>query len=952
MPGSDNLFDSLRWRQVDAAMDALLDAPTESRSAALISMCDLDPAMRKLLGDWLLRVDDGSTVLDHPAATLLATEPSDSQGLETGSRVGSYRILALIGRGGMGEVYLAERADGHYHQKVALKLVLREIADQPSRFQDEKAALARLEHPDIARLLDAGIDLQGRPFMVMEYVVGSTLKDWFHEPGRTLGERLRLFVRICAAVAYAHRNLIVHRDLKPANILVTPDGAPKLLDFGIAKLLRNPHLDSMQTANVPMTPGYAAPELLSRQPVTLATDVYSLGMLLFELLTNQPPWKLDGLSWVAVFDKVLQTDPPAPSRFAANYAEAPIAPRVLRGDLDAIFSKAVRRLPQDRYVDARELGEDVERSLLRQPVQARHGATLYVLRRFLQRRWLPMSAGAAVIIALLGGMAGTLWQAHAAHQEAQRADAVRNFLVGIFRQNSVNNPDGATARLTTAEKLLDIGSIRIRTELKDQPYTRDAMLDTLIDLYDQLERFDKVSELERIRLVEIETRDGTKPSPERADAHFNLGRVLTMNGEYEPAQQELDEALQILNAIHDNSSMLRARVLLHLGRIAYHRHAEGDDALAETLAAEALSIYEHGDNTDPDRVLAIQLRGRLAERGQRLDEAESRYRAALNAARQPQFSNEPVLLAKGYEDLGSLLLVRRSYSEAESMLREAIRIYTASEGETALDTVGVTSYLGQLLVETNRGALGEITLRKGLKMFEDSQGVDNIPSTAVYRLRYAQTQVLRGNLELARELLDKNIDAISKSSPNNHNVLPRSLWLQAQVSIAHQQYEAAASQQRRADALWPAERGRGSEAFADSVIVGAKLEMQFGRSSLALSTLEGVLADWPPLLTWLQEPYVRANLALAESELSMGRLEEAESRMRRLLERLLAQPEHEYLADWDARCRELLSRALAGKRDLNGAAAQLRLAIGFREKLDSPDSTYLRRTRQALAQLH
>jgi serine/threonine protein kinase len=411
---------SVDWEVVEAALDALLALPPGERPAALDRIAAGNAAVCRELESLLQFVDGEDAVLDRP--------PGGSSGaagsIAPGTRIGAYRVLRLIGRGGMGEVYLAERADGQYQQQVALKLIRREIADQSARFQLERQTLARLDHPGIARLLDGGVTEDGRPYMVMELVTGRDLISWCRERHCSLEERLRLFIDVCTALEYAHRNLVVHRDLKPANVVVTKDGVIKLLDFGIAKLLAPPGDDTPPehppTENAPLTLSYAAPEQISHGAITTATDVYALGMLLFELLTGARPWNFNELSLAAGIDKVLREMPPAMSDFAQARGDSPVAPRLLQGDLDVIAAKALRKEPERRYESVSTLRGDLERSCRHEPVTARDGAKLYAVGRFLRRyRMLVASLGVAVL-ALLGGTAATLWQANAARLEARR----------------------------------------------------------------------------------------------------------------------------------------------------------------------------------------------------------------------------------------------------------------------------------------------------------------------------------------------------------------------------------------------------------------------------------------------------------------------------------------------------------------------------------------------------
>src|SRR4051812_5954132 len=308
--------------------------------------------------------------------------------LAEGTRLGPWRLLHLIGRGGTGEVYLALRADGAFQQKVAIKVLHRGAVAEAARFHAEREILARLEHPGIARLLDGGMHANSQPYMVMEYIEGLSLTEFCDSRSLNLVARLRLFAEVCNVVAYAHRNFVVHRDLKPRNILVTQEGRVKLLDFGVAKLLDAVAGPAFEKTSAPLTPDYAAPEQLTGQPITTATDVYALGVVLFELLTCRKPFHNTALPVAHAVRSVLHDVPPAPSRAARMFANRQVSARQLEGDLDAIVAKCLRKKAKHRYKGVDALGLALSRHLECKPVSARDGARLYVLSRFLSRHRL------------------------------------------------------------------------------------------------------------------------------------------------------------------------------------------------------------------------------------------------------------------------------------------------------------------------------------------------------------------------------------------------------------------------------------------------------------------------------------------------------------------------------------------------------------------------------------
>ena len=407
-----------RWTRLEQLFADALALPIAARSAFLQRSCGDDSELRGEIQE-LLRAHAAPGVLDNAPNAADAVAPLPS--LAAGACLGHWRIEKLIGRGGMGEVYLTTRADAAFEQRAALKLLRYEAAGEMQRFHAERRILAKLEHPGIARLLDGGMATDGRPYTVMEYVEGQSLTDYCCERRSSLPERLALFTQVCDAVAFAHRNLVIHRDLKPDNIVVNAQGEIKLLDFGIAKLLdaaAAPHTGDVTVA--PFTPDYAAPEQLIGQAVTTATDIYALGVLLFELLTDERPLSTRGLPSTHAMKLLLDRDAPPPSRIAQGKSDTPVPARLLVGDLDAIVAKCLRKEAMHRYETVNALRLDVGRHSRNEPVFAREGARLYVFGKLLRRyRWAVVSV-VALILTLAAGLAGTVWQARRAQAQQRR----------------------------------------------------------------------------------------------------------------------------------------------------------------------------------------------------------------------------------------------------------------------------------------------------------------------------------------------------------------------------------------------------------------------------------------------------------------------------------------------------------------------------------------------------
>jgi len=465
-------MDAVRWRQVSSLLDQLLELPPDQRSARLVQLRAADASLADDLERLLAHEQESQDFMAQP---LWTAAPEDSR---AGTPIGPYRLLRQLGEGGMGEVWLAERADGLYQRQVALKLLRSGYADPGlrQRFSREREILARLQHPHLAQLLDAGVDLQGQPYLALAYVEGEPITDYCQRLQLPLERRLQLMLQVCAVVSHAHANLVVHRDLKPSNILVTAEGEVKLLDFGIAKLLASDTI-AANAAHPPtearaFTLHYAAPEQVRGEPVTTLTDVYSLGVVLFEVITGRKPYRLRRHSDAEWERSILEVDAPRASSvlLRGDITDAAATPatrrlaRRLRGDLDTVLLKALQKDPAQRYASVEALAQDLQRFLQGRPIQARPQRALYRFRKYLGRHRWGVALAALVASALIALAALALWQMQQARREIARAQAMQEFTIGLFdRAASVRHGS------FDVRQLLATGQQRGEAELADQP---------------------------------------------------------------------------------------------------------------------------------------------------------------------------------------------------------------------------------------------------------------------------------------------------------------------------------------------------------------------------------------------------------------------------------------------------------------------------------------------------
>lgn len=685
----------MRTARIQEIVESTLRLDPEARPAFLAVACGGDEVLRR----------EVEVLLDTSEPTRPWTEagpqPLKASGNEAatrvGDRIGPYLLTRLIASGGMGAVYQASRADLQFRQQVAVKLIRAGLTREETiaRFRTERQILANLQHPNIARLLDGGVTEDGLPHLVMEYVDGLSIDRYVKEHATPLRDRLALFRQVAAAVQFAHQNLIVHRDIKPANILVTAGGTPKLLDFGIAKLLDREAADPQAMtgfADRLMTPEYASPEQVRAETITTATDVYALGVLLYELTAGRRPFQLKTSTAVEIERLVCETEPPPPSTFAR-----------LDPEIDNIVLMAMRKEPARRYASAADFSEDVRRYLEGYPVAARQDAWSYRAGKFVRRNKAAVAAAALFAIVVTGlaiGMSVLAQRARTerdvARTERQTAERTTQFLTGLFL---VADPETARGRTISAREVLDSAAGRIAAELHSEPEVQARLLETVGKVYENLGEW-RESRAALERALEIKRRlHGGRDHPSVAQGLKDLTELLRRDREFAPAERLIREGLAMQIRLNGPEHGLVAEAMNTLALVL---QGQGELAGAEALFRKALAMRAlMADRPHLETAVLSNLGGLLRERGD-LPGAE-RYLRECVAIRRRELGNVHPRLALALSRLGDVLRAAGNPAGSEPLLREAVAIRTKLYGDSHPDMATSLNSLGRTLIALGRG---------------------------------------------------------------------------------------------------------------------------------------------------------------------------------------------------------------------------------------------------------
>jgi tetratricopeptide (TPR) repeat protein len=706
-----------RWRELSPYLDHAFDLSQDERVPWLASLRHRDSELAADLESLLAEQDTIQRAHFLEGAALPASPP----GALAGFRVGAYTLMSQLGSGGMGTVWLAERSDGRFTRNAAVKLLNPALFGRgEARFKQEGSLLARLTHPNIAHLMDAGLTSTGQPYLVLELVDGEHIDEYCTRRNLPVEDRVLLFIDVLRAVAHAHANLIVHRDLKPSNVLVRGDGVVKLLDFGIAKLLDDEQHESPSRVTAEgvraLTPEYAAPEQLTGGPITTATDVHALGVLLYVLLGAPNPAAGSSGSPADLIRVIVETDPPRLSTVAPNG-------RALRGDLDNIVAKALKKRPADRYASVTAFADDLQRYLRREPVSARADTLMYRAGKFVQRRRAAVMSAALVvlIIATLVGFytVRLTTERDRARFEADKAAKITELLTSLL---TGADPYATRDAEPTVRNILDAGAERVQKELTDQPELKAEMLTVIGRVYQRLGLLDVAKPLLE-QALSLERRSERGDTVQLARSLTEFGVLLRERGDAVAAMPVLEDGLAMRRRLLGNVDKDVAISLVELGRAL---EDEGMIDRAEATFREALDIRQrvfgevHRETSTSKAELALLLlkRGDLAA-------AEPLFREALDTSRKVLSADHPNVGA-GWNNLGLLFLEKGDFVAAEPMLREAVAIRRKQFGDTHPSLSLSMGNLAVSLREQGKLDEAEAVLEQARTLYRDAPGNNDV----------------------------------------------------------------------------------------------------------------------------------------------------------------------------------------------------------------------------------
>ncbi len=691
--------DAVSWAELSRLLDEALSLPPHERMSWLDTLppehASLEPRLRSLL-ERSARIETSDYLGAMPR---IGVSKEEDKALRpptgrAGDAIGPYRLIRELGSGGMGAVWLAERTDGILNRPVALKLphVALRVAGLAERMAREREILATLAHPYIARLYDAGVTQEGQPYLALEYVEGVAVDEYCVARKLGLRERLQLFLQIAAAVAYAHGKLVVHRDLKPANVLVTSEGEVRLLDFGVAKLLeegRTHETALTQFAGPAFTPDYASPEQIRGEPLGTASDIYSLGVMLFRLVTGERPYRLDHESRGALEDAVLKAEPARPSDVVARALR-----REVQGDLDTIILKCLKKDPDERYATVHAFADDIERFLDGRPVLAQPDSRWYRTRKFLARHRLAAGSASAVLLAIVAAAAIAFWQARVATAERDRARQIQAFIGSIFQD--VDPAISGAREPLAAVALLDRAQQRIDRELAGEPETRAELRELITRAYAGIFQFHQSASTAAAALKDVGD-IGAPRRPLAASLHMLEAEANKNVGELDAAAASLDRFFELYRAGGVGDALFaEAKIVESSLRIQQQDFPASIAAAQEVVDLDAKRPGLEGDQVGEALTMIAQAYASMGKPAEALDYSERAYRKLL-ALHGDDHANPAVIQAEN--TLGVSLLVV-DFARAAPYIRTSLENARKVYGPESLIVAHYSARAGQVALET------------------------------------------------------------------------------------------------------------------------------------------------------------------------------------------------------------------------------------------------------------
>ncbi len=778
-----------RAQRIAEIVEEALDREPAEWPSFFEESCGDDKMLRAEVESLLGYQKEATDFIEVPAyqgsAELLAEE---SGALKIGELFVEYKILSLLGEGGMGEVYLAE--DAKLGRKVAVKLVKPGFGrtNLIRHFRQEERILAGLNHPNIARLYGGAVSQDGVPYFVMEYVEGERLDHYCDARKLTIPERLKLFRKICSAVSYAHQHLVIHRDLKPANIRVTAEGEPKLLDFGIAKLV-DPQTESIGEPTITlqsvMTPEYASPEQVRGEVVTTTTDTYSLGVVLYELLTGQRPHRIKSRRLDDVARAISEEEPQRPSATLPkqNQLSVILNPRLLRGDLDNIVLMAMRKEPSRRYVSVAQFSEDIRRHIEGLPVVARKDTVGYRSAKFIRRHRVAVAAALLVVVAVVVGLIAALWQARQARAQRDVTQRINTFLQDMLGAAA---PEAKGVDVKVVDVLSE-ASNRAKTELANQPEVMADVLMTLGRTYISLGQYQPAEANLRAALAASLKANG-ELNPTTATTMGWLGLALVYRNKTTEGERISRQAVELQRNLHPqgNEDLGVALYALGMNLISKNEPKEAQPFLKE--ASEL--IKKHLGGTNGYYMTTLVMLALAHEKAGEVDVAEPLYRQAIDLGVRVE-SRYRIYLAQAQFYLGRLLINKAAYPEAEILLRQSETIYREVLGGDTNNNVGaVKSNLGLLYFLQGDYARAEDEDRKALDLLRKYLGPEQ-PLTASTAATLGLTLTRDGKTEEGEPYLREALAIRKKSLPSDSFMIPSTESALGECLTAQKRYAEA-----------------------------------------------------------------------------------------------------------------------------------------------------------------